>query len=93
MKKSVTILVRCEPALTRRVDALAKKRGVSRSDFVRAAVRAEVAREEAEAAMTAYDRLRPWIGRSGNAAAFPARDAGRQFADYLEEKDRERRAR
>ena len=93
MKKSVTILVRCEPALTRRVDALARKRGVSRSDFVRAAVKAEVAREEAEATMTAYDYLRPWIGSVRSEGKVSARDAGRQFADHLEEKDRERRAR
>lgn len=89
----MTVLFRCEGALMRRLDALAKKRGVSRSDFVREAVRAEVAREEAEETMTAYDYLRPWIGSVRSEGAVSARDAGRQFADYLEEKDRERRAR
>lgn len=91
----MTVLFRCESALMRRLDALAKRKGVSRSDFVRRAVAAQVEREEAEETMTAWERLKPWVGSvsSGGKPTVSARDAGRQFADFLEEKDRERRSR
>ncbi len=66
---------------------LASRRGQTKSDVIRDAI-ARLATEEEE--LSAYDRLRPFIGAVDTGGLQLSRDTGRRLKDLLAEKQRAR---
>ena len=66
---------------------LASRRGQTKSDVIRDAI-ARLAAEEEE--LSAYDRLRPFIGVVDTGGLQLSRDTGRRLKDLLAEKQRAR---
>lgn len=91
-KKIMTVTFRFDASLAKRIDGVARRLGMTRSDFVRRAVGGLLESSEREETETAYDRLKPWIGSISSGGGFDSRNAGDQMADDLEEKYRARRA-
>lgn len=95
-RKGKVLTMRLDGLLEERVAAMARKKGVSRSQVVRDALEREFLRDEKRKTMSAYDRLKPWIGiydSSGHPdGPFDAANAKQEFAAYVEEKWRRRNA-
>ena len=54
--------LRLDGLLDERVSELARERGITRSEVVRDALERVVLKEKRGKALTAYDRMKPWIG-------------------------------
>lgn len=61
MKKDI-LAVRLKAEEWRILDEARTRRGVSRSEWVREAIARYAAETKHEESLTAYDRLKPWIG-------------------------------
>jgi metal-responsive CopG/Arc/MetJ family transcriptional regulator len=92
MKKSMTITFRFDETLAKRIDGVARRLGLTRSDFVRRAVGGLLESAEREENETAYDRLKPWIGSVRSSGRHDSRNAGDRMTDDLEARARARRA-
>lgn len=68
---------------------LAMKRGQTKSDLIRDAI-ARLAEEEG--ALSAYERLQPFVGVADSGGQHLSEDTGRRFRQVLEEKRRARRS-
>ena len=89
----MTITFRFDASLAKRIDGTARRLGLTRSDFVRRAVRGLLESAQREETETAYDRLKPWIGSIRSSGRFDSRNAGDQMTDILEARDRARHPR
>lgn len=89
----MTVTFRFEASLAKRIDVMAGKLGLTRSDFVRRAVSGLLESAEKEESETAYDRLKPWIGSIRSSGKFDSRNAGDQMTDILEAEYRARQPR
>ena len=89
----MTITLRFDRTLVKRIDGAARRLGVTRSDFVRRAAGGLLESVEREENETAYDRLKPWIGSVRTGVCLDSRNAGNQMADELEARVRARRGR
>ena len=90
----MSLTVRLSPKMERALNALAKRRRMSRSDVVREAL----TRYEAEAATEQlsgrpYDAWLDVIGVASLGARNPARTTGEQFTAIIQQRARTRRAR
>lgn len=88
----MTITFRFDGAQAKRIDGVARRLGLTRSDFVRRAVGGLLESVEREETETAYDLLEPWIGGVRTGGRHDSRRAGDQMADQLEASERARRA-
>lgn len=82
--------VRLDPDTRATLERLADRRGQTRSGVVRDDI-GRLAGEEQEGALTAYDRLRPFVGIADSGGRQLSRQSGRRFRDVLEGKRRARR--
>ena len=89
-KKGKAITLRLDGLLEERVSAVARKRGVTRSQVVRDALEKELGREKQGKELSAYDRLKPWIGciDSSNmpGAPFTSDNASEQARELIVQK-------
>ena len=91
------LTLRLDGLLDERVTSLARSRGVTRSEVVRDALERQLRGEKREKELTAYDRMKPWIGIYDSSkrpdGPFDASKSKEGFAAYVEEKHRRRGAR
>lgn len=88
--------LRLDGLLDERVSELARERGITRSEVVRDALERVVLKQKRGKALTAYDRMKPWIGCVDSSkhpdAPFDAANHKQEFAAYMDEKMRRRDA-
>lgn len=90
----MALTVRLTPKTERALNALAKRRRLSRSDIVREALaQYEAAEAGTSASGSAYDAWQDVIGVVDLGAREPKRTTGEQFTQQLREQARARRAR
>lgn len=85
--------VRLGPQTERTLEALARRKRLSRSEVVREAVARYGEMERAEVSAGAYDAWVDVIGVVNLGARDPKRTTGAQFADLVRDKGRARRSR
>jgi hypothetical protein len=95
-KKERTLTMRLDGLLDERISSKARARGVSRADIVRDALEREFLHAERVRTMTAYERLKPYIGVIDSSKSpggpFTSEDATGQYQKGIDEKYRRRRA-
>jgi Arc/MetJ-type ribon-helix-helix transcriptional regulator len=84
--------VRLDSATQARVGRLARRRGVSRSEVVRAAIAALAQDDEAPNAGTVFDAVGHLVGCMNSGGINVAARTGEAFAALLQERARARRA-
>lgn len=84
--RKVTISVRIPAEMVKRVDTVAKRRRISRTDLVISALERELRREEQAEGKTLLEQFGPWVGSGHSGGKYPARDHKKLYAEYLEEK-------
>lgn len=89
----MALTVRLSPKTERTLEALAKRRRLSRSDVVREALAHYEASESTEAASRPYDGWLDVIGIVDLGARDATRTTGEQFTAIVRERARARRAR
>lgn len=92
-KTPMALTVRLNPKTERALDALAKRRGLSRSDVVREAIEQYHAAGEVSAAGRPYDAWLDVIGIVALGVRDPARTTGEQFTAIVSGKKRARHPR
>ena len=89
----MALTVRLNPKTERALNALAKRRGLSRSDVVREAIEQYHAAGDANSAGRPYDAWLDVIGGVALGARDPARTTGEQFTAIVSKKNRARHPR
>lgn len=90
----MSLTVRLTPRTERALDALAKRRRLSRSDVVREALMRYAAEEATgQGEGDAYEAWSDVIGTVSLGARDPARTTGEQFTDIVRRRSRKHRAR
>ena len=89
----MALTVRLGPGAERALNAVAKKKKLSRSDVVREALIRYGAEEGADAGQDVYAAWVDVIGVVNLGARDPSRTTGDQFADILQKRSRARRTR
>jgi len=82
--------VRLDPATRAALERLAERRGQTRSEVIRDAI-GRLAGEEREGGLSAFDRLRPFVGIADSGGRQLSRETGRRFRELLEQKRHARR--
>ena len=82
--------VRLDPATRASLERLAERRGQTRSEVIRDAI-GRLAGEETEGDVSAFDRLRPFVGIADSGGRQLSRETGRRFRELLEQKRNARR--
>jgi Arc/MetJ-type ribon-helix-helix transcriptional regulator len=82
--------VRLDPATRASLERLVEQRGQTRSEVIRDAI-AHLAGEDREGGLSAFDRLRPFVGIADSGGRQLSRETGRRFRELLEEKRHARR--
>lgn len=83
--------VRLDSATRATLERLAQRRGQTRSEVLRDAIGRLAGDEEEEEALSAYERLRPFVGIADSGGRQLSRESGRRFREALEEKRHARR--
>jgi hypothetical protein len=92
-KPAMPLTVRLNPKTERALNALAKRRRLSRSDIVREAIAQYGASDDARGGGRPYDAWLDVIGTVSLGAREPARTTGHQFTDIVRRQARRRHAR
>jgi hypothetical protein len=84
-----TFTIRFDPDAASQVERSARARGETRSEFIRAAVKERVRKTPARKdKLTAYERLKDFIGSCNSGGANYSIDTGRKYAEMLWEERR-----
>jgi Arc/MetJ-type ribon-helix-helix transcriptional regulator len=87
------VTIRLDAEAASDVERSARACGQTKSEFIRAAVEERVRKtSRRERKLTAYDRLKDFIGSCSSGGANYAVDTGRKYAEMLEEERRAKNA-